>query len=382
MNSSIYFHIPYCKQACTYCDFHFSTNLNTQEQVVKCMLDELVQQSSRLPWNQTEISSIYFGGGTPSLLDFDQIQRFIQKVQQHFKWSKNQVEITIEANPDDITPTNLSQWFSAGINRLSVGIQSFHNGELQISNRTHNALESKRALEFIHNSPFENYSIDLIYGMPGSNLDTWQENLESVLKFNPPHLSCYNLTIEDGTVLKHQVDAGAIVLPNEDQILTQYSYLTQWAQANGYDHYELSNFSKNDYRSMHNQHYWSYRPYLGIGPGAHSFDGKRRFWNISNNNLYLKGAAITEEELSISEQINERLMVRLRTVEGFRFDKDIPPIDENSRWFKQLQIHVETGLKKGIIHPMPNGFRILPENWMTSNAIIASLMIDHDENRS
>ena len=145
---------------------------------------------------------------------------------------------------------------------------------------------------------------------------------------------------------------------------------------------ELSNFSKKDYRSIHNQHYWSYSPYLGVGPGAHSFDGKRRFWNISNNNLYLKGAAIDEEELSISEQINERLMVRLRTAEGFRFDKDIPTIDENNRWFKQLQNHVETGLKKGIIHPMPNGFRILPENWMTSDAIIASLMIDHDENRS
>jgi len=346
------------------------------------MLDELVQQSSVLPWNETEISSIYFGGGTPSLLNYDQIQRFIQVVQRHFKWSKNHVEITLEANPDDITPTNLSQWFSAGINRLSVGIQSFHNGELQKSNRAHNAMESKRALEFIDNSPFENYSIDLMYGMPGSNLKTWQENLENVLKFNPPHLSCYNLTIENGTVLKHQVDTGQLILPNEEQILSQYRYLTQWARTNGYDHYELSNFSKDGYRSIHNQHYWSYRPYLGIGPGAHSFDGKRRFWNISNNNLYLKGAAITEEELSISEQINERLMVRLRTADGFRFDDDIPQIGKDNPLFKRLQKNVENGFKKEIIHPMPNGFRILPENWMTSDAIIASLMIDHDEDHS
>ena len=382
MNSSIYFHIPYCKQACTYCDFHFSTNLNTKEQVLRYMLDELIQQSTRLPWNQTEISSIYFGGGTPSILNFHQIERFIQELQRHFKWSKKYTEITLEANPDDITPINLSEWFSLGINRLSVGIQSFHNRELQISNRTHSALESKHALEFIHNSPFENYSIDLMYGMPGSNLETWQENLENVLKFNPPHLSCYSLTIENGTVLKHQVDTGQIILPNEEQILSQYRYLTQWARTNGYDHYELSNFSRKDYRSIHNQHYWSYHPYLGIGPGAHSFDGKRRFWNISNNNLYLKGSAISEEELSMSEQINERLMVRLRTADGFRFDDDILQIDKDNPLFKQLQNNVENGFKKEIIHPMPNGFRILPENWMTSDAIIASLMIDHDEDHS
>jgi oxygen-independent coproporphyrinogen-3 oxidase len=382
MNSSIYFHIPYCKQACTYCDFHFSTNLNTKELVLKSMFDELEQQSKKAPWKNTQISSIYFGGGTPSLLGPEQIQRFIQEVKKHFKWYKNNIEITLEANPDDITPMNLSHWFSAGINRLSVGIQSFHHDELQISNRAHNAKESKRALEFICNSAFENYSIDLIYGMPGSTLKSWQENLENILQFNPPHMSCYSLTVEHGTVLKHQVESGKIILPSDDGILSQYTYLIEWARKNKYDHYELSSFSKMEFQSIHNQHYWSYQPYLGIGPGAHSFDGKRRFWNISNNNLYLKGSTITEERLSIAEQINERLIVRLRTAEGFRFNFDLPQMDVNNPALKQLKNNVEGGFNRGIIHPMPNGFRILPEKWMTSDSIIASLMIDHDEDYS
>ncbi len=379
MNSSIYLHIPYCKQACTYCDFHFSTNLNTKEKVIEKMEQELLQRSICYPWNSSEVKSIYFGGGTPSLLDIKQIQEFIYLIYQHFRMVDHSVEITLEANPDDITPEKLEAWHQAGINRLSVGIQSFNNEELKVSNRAHTAEESFQVLKWINESPFENYSVDLMYGMPGSTVQSWYETLTAVAKFNPPHLSCYNLTVEENTVLDHQITKGTVKLPGEEEILSQYSYLRKWAQEHGYEHYELSNFSKSGYRSTHNQHYWSYEPYLGIGPGAHSFDGKKRFWNVSNNNLYLQGAQVSEETLSISEQINERIMVRLRTAQGFRFDKDLPEGHINTEVRDELLVSTEAGFKKGVIYPMPDGFRILPENWMTSDDIIASLMIEHHD---
>lgn len=379
MNSSLYFHIPYCKQACTYCDFHFSTNAKTKSAVLEAMFAELLQRSVRYPWNSAEVKSIYFGGGTPSLLNKEELRDLLQGARRYFKFAEGPIEITLEANPDDITPKRLQDWHQIGFNRLSVGIQSFHSGELALSNRAHTAEESLQVLEWINESPFENYSVDLIYGMPGSNVQSWYENLVTVLKYNPPHISCYNLTVEDNTALAHQIERGDIELPSEEEVLSQYAYLRKWASKNGYEHYELSNFSKSGYRSVHNQHYWSYEPYLGIGPGAHSFDGKKRFWNVSNNNLYLKGATVTEERLSMSEQINERIMVRLRTAQGFRFDKDLPKEHLSSEIRSQLLNSTEAGFKKGVIYPMPDGFRILPENWMTSDDIIAGLMIEHDD---
>jgi len=378
MNSSIYLHIPYCKQACTYCDFHFSTNLKTKEQVLDKMLGELLKRSIEYPWNSSEVRSIYFGGGTPSLLNPGEIQHFIDAIYDRFRVIEQGVEITLEANPDDINPTALSGWYRAGINRLSVGIQSFHSEELNACNRAHTAAQSVDALKWISESPFKNYSVDLIYGMPGSTVQSWYETLVAVAKFDPPHLSCYNLTVEENTALHFEIKKGHVQLPDEEEVLSQYEYLRMWAKEHQYEHYELSNFAKTGYRSNHNQHYWSYEPYLGIGPGAHSFDGKKRFWNVSNNILYTKDTPITEESLSVSEQLNERIMVRLRTAQGFRFNRDLPKEHVSAELRNELLVSTQAGFKKGVIYPMPDGFRILPENWMTSDSIIASLMIDHN----
>lgn len=343
------------------------------------MLRELLQRSITYPWNSSEVKSIYFGGGTPSLLSPKEIEDFIDAVYNRFRLSEQTLEITLEANPDDITPAKLKKWHQIGINRLSVGIQSFDAKELEISNRAHTAEQSVKVLQWINESPIENYSVDLIYGMPGSTVQSWYETLVAVSKFNPPHLSCYNLTVEENTVLDYQVKNGQVELPSEEEILSQYEYLRKWAKERRYEHYELSNFARSGYRSNHNQHYWSYEPYLGIGPGAHSFDGKKRFWNVSNNLLYLKGTPVTEESLSMSEQINERIMVRLRTAQGFRFNKDLPKDHLSTEIRNELLVSTEAGFKKGVIYPMPDGFRILPENWMTSDDIIASLMIDHHD---
>ncbi|HCP40780.1 MAG TPA: coproporphyrinogen III oxidase [Cryomorphaceae bacterium] len=379
MKSSIYLHIPYCKQACSYCDFHFSTNLTTRENVLDHMLKEMDKRSILTPWNQAQIVSIYFGGGTPSLLESEEIERILQHIHSSFEDISSEVEITLEVNPDDITTERLERWYRSSINRLSVGIQSFDGGELSASNRAHTNEESHQVLQWISESDFENYSVDLIYGMPGSTTESWQKNLKQLEKYSPPHMSCYALSVEENTVLASQVKKGTTILPREEVVLEQYQQLGKWAQAQGYEHYELSNYSKPGKRSAHNQHYWSYQPYLGIGPGAHSFDGKLRFWNVSNNNLYTQGAAITEEELTVSEQLNERLMVRLRTADGFRYSKDLPQLGLDNAHEEAFRINIDAGLRAGVIAPINDGFRILPENWMTSDAIIAGLMIDHDD---
>ena len=379
MKSSIYLHIPYCKQACSYCDFHFSTNLKTREEVLGRMLQEIETRSIVAPWNNTQIGSIYFGGGTPSLLESQEIERLLQHIRHTFKDISPDVEITLEANPDDITPERLENWYTAGINRLSVGVQSFEAAELSASNRAHTAEESHQVLQWITESAFENYSVDLIYGMPGSTTESWQNNLQQLEKYAPPHISCYALTVEENTALAHQVKKGTTLLPDEEAVLAQYEQLRTWARTQGYEHYELSNYSKAGKRSLHNQHYWSYEPYLGIGPGAHSFDGTLRFWNVSNNNLYAQGAAITQEALSVSEQLNERLMVRLRTADGFRYSKDLPQRGLSTAVEEAFRKNIAEGLRSGVIAPINDGFRILPENWMTSDAIIAGLMIDHND---
>ena len=257
--------------------------------------------------------------------------------------------------------------------------KAFEAAELSASNRAHTAEESHQVLQWITESAFENYSVDLIYGMPGSTIESWQNNLRQLEKYAPPHISCYALTVEENTALAHQVKKGITQLPDEEAVLAQYEQLRMWASAQGYEHYELSNYAKPGKRSLHNQHYWSYEPYLGIGPGAHSFDGTLRFWNVSNNNLYAQGAAITQEALSVSEQLNERLMVRLRTADGFRYSTNLPQCGLSTANEEAFRKNVEAALRSGVIAPINDGFRILPENWMTSDAIIAGLMIDHED---
>jgi oxygen-independent coproporphyrinogen-3 oxidase len=246
---------------------------------------------------------------------------------------------------------------------------------LAMMNRAHHSNHSRQCLQWISESPIENYTVDLMYGMPGSTVESWQEQLQTLALFRPPHLSCYALTVEEKTVLHHQVKTGKVSLPADDVIVHQFEMLDQWANAHGYAHYELSNFAQPGKHSRHNSHYWTGAPYLGIGPGAHSFDGTRRWWNISNNTLYAQGAKPTEEQLSPQDLLHERLMVRLRTAVGFRWEEDVP--DELGRAERfMLEQEVARAVAQGELVLNDEGFAIPVARWMESDRIIAQLFLD------
>ncbi len=374
--TTLYLHIPYCKQACHYCDFHFSTQRSTEAAVVKAMHAELATRAQQAPWKGSRINSLYFGGGTPSFLAVADLAQLIAKAQALFSFN-TAAEITLEANPDDITPEKLEAWHSIGITRLSIGLQSFDNLELQSMNRAHDASHSVQCLEWIADGPIQNYSVDFMYGMPGSTVESWTRQLDQLATYLPPHLSCYALTVEEKTVLYHNVRSGKTILPSDEVIVAQFEALRAWASEQGYTHYELSNFAQPDKYSRHNSHYWSGQPYLGIGPGAHSFNGKKRWWNVANNTLYAQGAEVPSEMLTPIDLLNERLMVRLRTAKGFLWESDVP-FGMDPTLLEPVQQSVKKSEAKGLLKCSEKGFTIPPEHWMQSDAIIAELFISPD----
>ncbi len=320
--AAIYFHVPFCKQACHYCNFHFSTSLKHKNPVLDAMLSELKLRKEELVETE-KINSIYFGGGTPSLLSSAEVSVLIDEVKRNFNVAVD-AEITLEMNPDDDRPDYLEELKIIGVNRLSVGIQSFHEEELKLINRAHNAQEAFDVLNRIQGL-YDNFSLDLIFGLPNSTPESWQKNVEYALQFNPTHISSYLLTVEPKTVLNHQIDNKQIEVLGEEDVLTQFNFLVDRLQAKGYDHYELSSFGKPGFRSVNNTAYWSEKPYLGIGPSAHSFNGETRSWNISNNAQYLKGISvgkpmIEREKLSIADRYNEYIMIGLRMQNGISLD--------------------------------------------------------------
>ena len=320
--AAIYFHVPFCKQACHYCNFHFSTSLKHKNPVLDAMLSELKLRKEELVETE-KINSIYFGGGTPSLLSSAEISVLINEVKRNFNVAVD-AEITLEMNPDDDRPNYLEELKTIGVNRLSVGIQSFHEEELKLMNRAHNAQEAFDVLNRIQGL-YDNFSLDLIFGLPNSTPESWQKNVEYALQFNPTHISSYLLTVEPKTVLNHQIDNKQIEVLGEEDVLTQFNFLVDRLQAKGYDHYELSSFGKPGFRSVNNTAYWSEKPYLGIGPSAHSFNGETRSWNISNNAQYIKGISvgkpmIEREKLSVADRYNEYIMIGLRMQNGISLD--------------------------------------------------------------
>ena len=371
--STLYLHIPYCRQACHYCDFHFSTQRSTESALLEAMRNEITLRANQTPWSGTTLSSLYFGGGTPSFLDTAEIARLIAHAKSLFSFSST-IEITLEANPDDIMPEKLDAWHSMGITRLSVGLQSFDDHDLRSMNRAHNAAHSVQCLKWIAEGPIENYSVDFMYGMPGSSVESWKDQLDQLATYLPPHLSCYALTVEEKTVLHHQINSGETSQPSDEIIVAQFEALRAWAGLHGYTHYELSNFALPNKHSRHNSHYWSGRPYLGVGPGAHSFDGAQRWWNVSNNTLYAQGAEVPCEKLTVVDLLNERLMIRLRTSEGFRWETDVPNTLGGPE-LEVLQRSVARATSKGRLQKTSNGFVIPPEQWMQSDAIIAELFL-------
>lgn len=316
--SGIYLHIPYCKQACHYCDFHFSTNLKTRAAMIDAMLMEMKLRKGFLP--AESINTIYFGGGTPSLLDATELNRLMEQI--HELWNVDpDAEITLEANPDDLTPPVLQKLKSAGINRLSIGVQSFDQTHLEWMNRGHNAHQAKQCIDDAHAMGFHNLNIDLIYGFPLLTDVQWQQNIDEVVKRKLPHVSCYSLTVEEGTALHAFIKSGKQAAPDDEQSVHHFEMLTDSLRAAGYDHYEVSNFALPGFVSKHNHAYWTGSGYLGIGPSAHSFNGRERCWNVRNNQQYIR--SLTEgtfapecETIDRNTAYNEYILTHLRTSMG------------------------------------------------------------------
>lgn len=326
--SGIYIHIPFCKQACHYCDFHFSTSMKKKDEMVLALAKEIELRKNE--FENDVVETIYFGGGTPSILEISDLKFLIDAVYKHFDVIENP-EITIEANPDDLSPSlsfrrNLFEELKAiGVNRLSIGIQSFFEDDLQLMNRAHNSEEAKKCLEFA-TQYFDNISIDLIYGMPNMSNEKWLQNIETALSFNVPHISSYALTVEPKTALKKLIQTGKIDEPKDEVAQEHFQILVDKLKENGFIHYELSNFGKENYFSKNNSAYWLGKKYIGIGPSAHSFNGTSRSWNVSNNSLYLKALAENKfpsetEILSKNDRYNEYVMTGLRTIWGISLNK-------------------------------------------------------------
>ena len=319
--SNLYFHYPFCKQACHYCNFHFSTNQKQVDQLWYSMQREL---EIRFDEVKVPLQSIYFGGGSPSLLPPNKIASLLDRVKAQHS-IHDSLEITMEVNPDDVTREYLKEIKQAGVNRLSLGIQSFQEKDLQLMNRAHTVDNALKALEWVSDIIL-NFSIDLIYGMPNSTLKEWEENLNKALEFNPPHISTYALTVEEKTALYHQVEKGEVLLVDEDEVKEQYDLMRNRLEELNFINYEFSNFGKEDFFSVNNQNYWNGRPYIGIGPSAHSYDGVSiRSWNVSNNHKYIssieKGELDREEEsLSKKDRYNEYIMTGLRKIEGLSLE--------------------------------------------------------------
>jgi oxygen-independent coproporphyrinogen-3 oxidase len=342
----IYIHIPFCKQACHYCDFHFSTSLKKKGELVDAICKELLLRKEELPGI---VQTIYFGGGTPSLLSSEELQQIFDTIYNNYKVAKN-AEITLEANPDDLTEGGLNVLSQSPINRLSIGVQSFFEEDLKLMNRAHNATE---ALECINSAlkQFNNISIDLIFGIPGMSRKRWTENLNLAVSLNIPHLSCYALTVEPKTALDSFIKKG-IIAPVDDTLAAEhYNILLELTEKAGYDNYEFSNFGKDGFASQNNTAYWTGRKYLGIGPSAHSYDGNRRSWNVKNNTKYIKSIEtgilpIEREILSEIDKYNEFVMTGLRTKWGVSLDRieNVFGRKYMDYLMEQAKVHLDEGL--------------------------------------
>ncbi len=317
--AGIYIHIPFCKQACNYCNFHFSTSLSQKEKLLDAMQKEIALNRSYL--GDAVVETIYLGGGTPSLLSAEELKRLFGALETTFP-NQHLKEATLEANPDDIDRKYLQALKSTPVNRFSIGIQSFRDDDLQFMHRAHNAGEADYAIKAAQDAGFDNISIDLIYGTPGLSDAGWEKNIAYAQMLHIPHISAYALTLESGTALAYSVKAGKARSPDQQQAADQFEILMEEMEAGGYEHYEISNFAKGGKYAVHNTNYWRGNSYLGIGPSAHSFNGVSRQWNVANNALYIKSLlaehklAFEKESLSPINQLNEYIMTSLRTMWG------------------------------------------------------------------
>ncbi len=404
--AGIYIHIPFCKQKCHYCDFHFSTSLKLKNEMIDAIVHEIELRKdffSSLPTADRPLRTIYFGGGTPSLLTSTDLEKIFSALHENFDLSQVE-EITLEANPDDISKEKLLEWKSAGINRLSIGIQSFDDAELKYMNRAHDSKQAEQSIRDAQEAGFENISVDLIYGIPnlipdpspageGSGFSrttdngqrtTFLSNLEKANSFNIPHLSCYSLTVEPRTALDLMIKKGKSQPVSDEQSAHEFELLMEFAEANGYEHYEISNFARNEKYSKHNTAYWTGEYYLGIGPSAHSYNGNTRSWNVANNTQYIKsvlaplshGRGVRGEGkpanstggfeiLTPSMRWNELVMISLRTKWGLALES----LPEN---FHQ---QVDDFISQGFISKSGSKIFLTRKGKLIADRIISDLMM-------
>ncbi len=379
--AGIYIHIPFCRKACHYCNFHFSTSLQSLEKMVEALQ---VEARLRKSYINQPVETIYFGGGTPSLLSVNHLKSIISTIYTNYNVSST-TEITLEANPDDIDALTLRSWKEAGINRLSIGIQSFFDDELQWMNRNHTAQQSLKCIKQAQDNGFENISIDLIYGTPSLTEQQWIQILQTATSLNIPHLSCYALTVEEKTALSEMIKKKKSSPVNTDSQAEQFLKLIDFLTMKGYEHYEISNFSKPEWRSKHNTSYWLGKTYLGIGPSAHSFNKTSRQWNIANNALYIKAIQQKEipytiEQLTLTQQLNEYIMISLRTMEGL----DLNYVVNN--WGKEYAIilkeHIPLLQQNGWIEKnLSNKIILSLQGKLKADGIAAMLFFDEEKQK-
>ncbi|SDJ82266.1 radical SAM family heme chaperone HemW [Chryseobacterium jejuense] len=372
----IYIHIPFCKQKCSYCNFHFSTSLNFKDEMLRAMKTEIQLRKDEL--QNRSLKSLYFGGGTPSILSVDEINSLIDEVLHHFSFEKD-IEITLEANPDDLDKNFLKQLAGTPVNRLSIGTQSFFEEDLKLMNRAHTASEAEGSIKRAQDFGFENLSIDLIYGSPTSNLEIWKENLHKTIALEVPHISSYALTVEPKTALDNWISKGKVKSPKEEEQNREFYYLSDFLKDHGFEHYEVSNFAKPGFYSRHNSSYWKYQEYLGIGPSAHSYNGfDVRSWNVANNQQYIKKLntkllAKEEEILSKEDQFNEMIMIGLRTIWGVDLNSLKNKFDD--RFLEYFQNEIRQKVEEGILVIENNHLKIPEKHWFMADGIASDLFM-------
>ncbi|MFW5707195.1 MAG: radical SAM family heme chaperone HemW [Bacteroidota bacterium] len=379
--SGIYIHIPFCRQACHYCNFHFSVSQKRRPEFVEALLNEIEIRKDFLygaGFDRWSITTLYFGGGTPSLLERNELERIFNRLYNHFTFAPD-VEITLEANPDDLTTEKLHMLKELSVNRLSIGIQSFSDADLRYMNRSHNAQQARAVLQRAFDVGFHNITADLIYGMPTLDDDQWEQNVMQLITMGVPHISAYSLTVEKKTALEVFIRKGKAAPVDEEQAARQFEMLCYLASMHGYEHYEISNFGKPGFFSRHNISYWSGVPYLGLGPSAHSFVPGKRQWNIANTCEYIDSLAsgtipYDHEILDKQQQFNEYVMTALRTMWGV--DKAFVEKRFGGHYLSRMMRSAAKYLKSGMLQETLSHLKVSQKGKFFADGIAADLFVD------
>ena len=369
----IYLHIPFCRQACRYCDFFFSVSLRYVDDYVENLIKEIELRAGQR--HRTEVETLYLGGGTPSVLSDQHLEKIVDAVHKHYTFREG-AEWTIECNPDDLSPVYLKQLRNKGFNRISIGIQSFHEKDLELMRRSHTSIQAEQSVRDAAAGGFKNITMDLIYGIPGQSLREWQENIEKALALPVSHISAYHLTFEPGTVFDHWRKKGRLLPVHEEESVSQFRLLRERLPDRGFDHYEISNFALQGNMSAHNLLYWSGKSYAGFGPSAHSYDGTDRSWNVSSLKKYMEGisagACINETEiLSRQERYHDYLITSLRTRWGA--DPEYISLQFGDEIFRHFDMNSKPFLEEGTLWTIDGKVAIHPDRWLLTDHILREL---------